>query len=626
MQMFFTDMTSRISDLTACLENTAKHAEPGFMKIGGELQSVYSNAKDLTKKTLHAVEFISTKSEDSVLIKIKKAVKDSLSELEDCQTGLSGHLHYGSAIVDHLGDLYKLIAGVKKIAKSLSVLGLYMRIESSRSSETFEMFEAVAQEIKQVSEKIGKLSQSIHDDVNTEQTRQISANDEISDGLGQLGKLAEDAEQAVKGAVREIEQIAEFSSKILEQGVLRSKKISGQISELVVSIQFSDSMYQRIEHIVTALQDVESSLKAETSALEVDEGLTLKMSDPHSILTIQAAQLERIISDIEKVHQQSRNAFERLIEEVDRLASDFSTHDTGDVQFRKSRKSRMSYVFEMLSSSLQNLHSILVRGQTLYERMEEAAVRASLTANRLSEQNKHVHSINLDTHILALNAIIKAEHLGGKGKNLKVLAHEITSLSDQTKNFVSNVEELLESIISQCGQLHVSKPRETQKGQVKAVADESLDTSIQEISRSYERFIEDSLDIYKRSGTLKNDILNMDANLGFLSELAVELKGFFQQLKGIEDSLTGFSKEDVSGGIENADKIAERYTMQKEREIHAQIMGIERNPNRREAEKDDDEFFHAQKDIFKDNLELNSESLSELSEGEDNLGDNVELF
>jgi methyl-accepting chemotaxis protein len=618
-QMLFTEMPSRISDLSECLENTVGRAEPDFMKIGGGLQSVYSNAKDLTKKTLHAVEFISAGSEDSVLVKIKKAVKDSLLELEACQTGLSDHLQYGSIIADHLGDLYKLIAGIKKIAKSLSVLGVYMRIESARSSETFEV---VAQEIKQVSEKIGELSQNIHDDVKVEQQEQISENSQISNGLGQLSKLAESAEKAVKGTVREIEKIAEFSSKILEQGVMRSEKISQQIGELVVSIQFYDSMHQRIEHIITALHDVESALKDEISAFQSDETTPPKTGSSHSILAIQTAQLGRIISDIETVYQQSKNAFESLIKEVDQLASDFSTHDSGNSRFRESRTSD---AFEMLGSSLQNLHRILLDGHTLYERMEKAAARASLTANKLSEQNKHVQSINLDTHILALNSIIKAEHMGDKGKNMKVLAHEITHLSDQTNTFVSNAEKLLESIISLCRKLHISKSGKTTKGQSKAVPDDALDMSIQEISRSYDRFTEDSLDIYRLSEGLKNDILKMDADLNFLSDLGNELKGYCQKLKDIEGAFSAASKEHARAATEDADTIAERYTMQKEREIHEEIAGSNRS-SIRATEKADDEFLHSQKDIFKNNMELNSEILSGKDDGEDSLGDNVELF
>ena len=625
-QMIVSDLPSRISDLKESLESSVSRTETDFMKIGGGLQSVYSNAKDLTKKTLHAVEFLRAESEDSVLVKIKKAVNDSLSEIENCRTGLSDHLHYGSAVVDYLGDLYKLIADVKKIARSLSVLGVYMRIESSRSSEMLEMFEVVAQEIKQVSENIGELSQSIYDDVKTEQQKLVSANGEISDGLGQLGKLAEDAEQAVEGAVCEIEQIAEFSSKILEQGALRSEKISGQISELVVSIQFYDSMYQRVAHIITALQDVESSLKGDISAFQVDETINRKMGASHSILVIQTAQLERIISDIEKVYQQSKNAFEKLIKEVEHLASDFSTHNIDDLRLRENRQGRMSDTFEMLGLSLQHLHGIFLHGHTLYERMEEAAARASLTANRLSEQNKHVQSINLDTHILALNAIIKAEHLGSKGKNLNVLAHEITCLSDQTKNFVYNVEELLESIISVCRKLKISKPGETQKQPAEAVANEALDTSIQEISRSYKCFTENSVDIHKRSQVLKNDILKMEANLGFLSELVIELKEYFQKLKDVEVSLKGVSEQYEYDGTENADKIAIRYTMQKEREIHEEIISAGESPDRRTAKKVADEFHHAPKDIAEKSLKPGSESVSEENNKEDNLGDNVELF
>jgi methyl-accepting chemotaxis protein len=603
----FSEIPNCLSDLARSLEDACKNIEPDFIQIGEALQTIYGDANDLKEKTLQSVGLIGTDSNEGILVKVKDLVKGSLLEIKNCDEGLSKNLKHISAIIEHLEGLYDSCAKFLKTVRFLTVLGLNIRIESSRSEETLDMFSVVTDEIKEVSEKISGITQVIRYDSKAERACLASVHGEISAGLNQLGWLAKDAEKAVKSAVREIEQIAKLSSTALELGIARSREISSSVSDVVVEIQFHDSMSQRIKHIADALCDVKRMFTEQTStASETNNTTEEKWGSVHSILRLQIAQLKQITSEVDEVYEKSTGAFEKLMSEVDLLSKSLSVLASDNIKNRTDQIKYTQDPLAVLQSSLKHLHGILGQGRSLFERMEKAADRASGTANRLSAQAKQVQEISSDTHILSLNAILKAIHLGHKGKTLQVLAQEMTNLSNQSDMFVSTVGELLGSITTLSQGLQSRASSKTEGEQFKKTAGFSIDSGIQDITDAYERFTAESAQVFKRSEALSNAISQTRTYLDFLPKLAVTLKGHLKQLQEIRQTTISRTEQDLSNFPDEVGEIVERYTMQQEREIH-------------------EEFFEMKSDAGTKSYEIkNSESAG--SEEVEDLGDNVELF
>lgn len=481
----------------------------------------------------------------------------------------------------------------------LRVVGLNIGVESSRSAQFVDMFTVVSHETLHLSEKIIKIGENIREDAEATRNSQMAVHDKISDALSQLRKVADGAQEAVKNSGREIEQLMRFSLEVLEQAGAHTQEVSHQIGEIVAGIQIHDSMSQRISHIINALYDVEQFCAEKPS----DHKDTKKFCDAYTIVGIQCAQLKQTISDIEKVYDKSLRAFGKIHEEVGRLIHSLSGFGLS------GSDNGSSLEFEVLQSALLDLHQLLSQGTGLVEGIHATALEASETTARLSGYIEHVREISFETHLVALNAIVKALHLGEGGRTLEVLAGEVKSLSDQSNLFATRVAEILESVsasVQAMGTCYIGEARGTENNG-------SLDMGIQDITRAYEQYRTDSSALFQRAETLNDAITKIISTLDFLPALAEELRGQLRQLEDFARMIEHRVGEDFEKLSSETKKLAKRYTMRQERGIHEKYIKQKDIPILVREEESEQE--HGKK---KDHVEIVPDK--------DDIGDNVELF
>lgn len=600
------EIPSRLTAFSESLKATSRSVEPEFMTIGRSLQSVYADTKALTQQAVDTVNRFGGKDEESELGRIERLIRESLENLNRCREDVTVNLKQVDAVAEYLSELHDKCSVVEKIAVFLKVVGLNIGIESTRSEESKEMFTVIGQEIQQLSNKVMDITRNIREDSSEAGIRQRSAHGEIAKSLNTLKKLSDDVEVAVYRAVREIKQLMELSFETLEQAGENSRRISRQIGEIVVGIQFHDSMNQRIDHIIQSLAEIDSLL-SEDSFREF--GKKERLGIAHSILAVQEAQLREVITEIAGVDAKSRQAFRQIGDEVDKLAQGLSA--LGLRNPVNERGSSEKDPFLSLESAVQHLNDLLGDGTELMDRIRNIASQASDTAYRLFDHMKHVREINFETHIKALNAIVNAAHLGEKGRTLEVLAQEMKGLSSQSNVFVQSVEKILESI---SGSVEELRSRILDTG----IDADFLDSGMRDISSSYVQFETDSRNTFQRSEDLKSAISQTSAYLDFFPRLAGELENHLHELEEMSGPLKALASKsnDSSGDMEN---LIHRYTMQKERAIHNSIVEAPKKTALPQTESI--EWFEPV---------LGTTSAEELSEGEDHedddLGDNVELF
>lgn len=610
------EIPNRLAEFSDSLKSVSDSAEPDFMKIGNNLQSIYSDTKTLTQQAVNTVRRFGEKSDESFLASVEQLVKESLADLNKCRDEVATNLAQVDMIADHLGELFEKCSVVEKIAVFLKVVGLNIGIESTRSSESKEMFMVIGQEIQQLSVKVMGITQSIREDSKAAGSRQMSTHKEINAGLDELRKLSDDVEMTVRRAVQEIKQLMELSLDTLEKAGEHSRKITHQIGEIVVGIQLHDSMNQRIDHVIQALGDAGALLsKDNPEKLNARETTGVACS----IFEIQKAQMRQMISEIAAVDERSRTALGEIAGEAEQLALSLSA-----LGYRHSRDAQNGTAedkdpFESLESAIRHLNDLMANGTRLVDRIRQIASQSSDTAFRLSDHMKHVREINFETHIKALNAIINAAHLGERGRTLEVLAQEMKRLSSQSNDFVLDVETILDTV-----SVAVEGLRTRIDGS--DITEGSLDRGIRDIARAYSTFGQDSRDAVHRSEELKQAILETTVYLDFLPKLAEELENRLETLEELETALKSqafcqdYSETEMKSLID-------KYTMQKERDIHA--MAIDKSPD----------VFLFDSPELEDGPETENDEIALLPGGERNgdphlkdgeteedLGDNVELF
>ena len=611
-------MSFHLAALARSLEATMSSVEPKFAYLGQELQSVYSDANELSQLTMKAARSIGGESDDGLLGNVGRLVRQSMEELRSCQTVISGNLRNLGVSAECLRDLYGMCAAVKKTAMFLNVAGMNVAVESSRSVESREMFAVFVQEIKQLAIRIIEISQSIHEDSMSAQSNQIIAHSKILKGLGRLRKLTDDADKVVQNAAMEIKQLMGLSLQALEQAGVHLQNISRQVDEIVVAIQFHDITRQQVEHIISALWDTVKLCREVTSSADPTGNKRKTLGRAHLILSFQVDQLKEVMSEIDAVYQKSMSAFGVIGNEIGRLAASASV-----LVLENEEKDP----FVMLKSGFRGLYKLLGQGNDLGDQMWETVGQASKATVKLSHHVDQVRGISgVELHIKALNAIVKTAHLGEKGRVLEVLAQDVMRLSDESKRLVAEVVDILESITTTAEEQGGCSWKDEEETQiVGSTSRELLQVGIREISLTYEQIRKDSSMALQRSGDLQVAISQTKSGLDFLPELIYKLAPYINELEKMISLLNPWICQENDEIESEVDQVSQRYTMERERGVHKKVI-----INGKEELSEVVSTELAGEATREKTTEEHSGSAFQASlekvEKEDDLGDNVELF
>jgi ABC-type transporter Mla subunit MlaD len=588
-----------LSTLADALNATVKNVESPFLQLGSDLQGVYGDATELTQNTLDTVKLLGTESDAGILSRLDSLINDALAALDTSHTTADIDLKLIDSMVGDLKRLYNLCDKADEIAKFLQMIGFNILIQSSESQEYSQLFSFIAQESKEFSHKIFKIASNVRDDAQNAIVDQVSIHGRVDDNLIELRRLADDARLLVRNAFEEIERIISFSSNTLAQANTYTSEISSQIGEIVMGIQLHDNVNQRIEHIVTAICEVEETLNPETPDSEVGGSEAERTGYVASLLNLQIAQLQQVITEIEVMHQKSRQAFESIGTVAERLMDNLTAISPGS----NNSSSALTVApdqdpFATLNAALLHLHELLARGDGLTEQIQETTAHASQKVTLFSNHMEQIRQISHDTLLIALNAIINASHLGAKGAVFGVMAKELKDLSDNSNLFVMDVESIIQAITAS-----VRDGQSTDESDTASTDASYLKTAIEEISCTYSTFRDNCAAVSGRAGVLQTTLSRIGIELDFLPSLVKRLQGHLNELQEIHQQLCDRIDPEALLSTDTMDRLAARYTMQQERDIHEQ--GAANPQNQDEGDVllfDQNE--PAAEDDFGDNFEL----------------------
>ena len=574
------ELLQSLSRLAKGLDSTVKEVEAPFLQLGGDLQAVYGNATDLTQHTLDTVKLLGTESETGILTRLDLLISDSLAALDASHSTADTDLRLIDTVVGDLRRLYNLCDTAEEIAKFLQMIGFNILIQSSGSQQFTQMFSFIARESKEFSKKIFQIAGNVRDDARKAILDQESIHGLVDDNLVELRKLADDARLLVGNAFEEIEKIITFSSTTLARANTYSSEISCQIGEIVMGIQLHDNINQRIEHIVQAIDEVEVSLIPGRESSEIKNNPEMEQKGYiASLLNLQIAQLQQVITEIESMHQKSRQAFASIGDIAEQLTDNLTTISSGSNNNSSSPSSQASAQdpFATLSDALFHLQELLGRGEDLTGQIQETTAHASQKVARFADHMEQIRQISDDTLLIALNAIINASHLGTKGAVFGVLAEELKDLSDHSNLFVKDVEAIIQGIMA-------AVSVDQSEGEAKKAGNDAdcLKIAIEEISSTYSGFRNNCTAVSDGAGELQKALSRIASDLDFLPSLAKRLHDHLEKLQEIHHQLLAQIDPDVLLSPEAMERLAARYTMQQERDIHDQ--GTSSPKNQEEGE------------------------------------------
>jgi hypothetical protein len=592
----------RLQELSGELQRLNAATEEEFLLIGGYLQDFAGRAKEISEGSEATARMIGGVELNQAIAQLGHISQHTQLLESECERGTD-------ILTDILGTLDLVqtsITGFTKIVKTLAVLGTFIRVESARLHSMDTDFSTLATEINQLGQDIEEKYKNIY-------AKSHSLSSEINSSLANVLNIKaiqkNQLHLVIDKTMVSLESLTAkhtLSSTTITDIVSNYQNISKNISDIIISLQFHDITRQQIEHVESALQNILPLLQEKSRQNGEARGALMLAKD---ICQIQEAQLSiardkltqavgSIIGDLKSIARDIR-AISQQVQELVGGAS-------------REGGSFLAEMEEYLAAVAAGLHHYGAARQDLAGLMAAVVPAVADMAAFLLD----IERIEIAIERIALNACIKAAHLGGEGDVLGVLAEATQNLVGETRQQTQAVAASLKSIKAAAHQLAAGPDAVVDQPEVDVAA---LVTNLGEVLKTLDRVNENAISsltrVDQKGKSLSAEILEASGAItvheyagATLSQVMAGIMELSRQFEGHlpeENRLTALGQEELVS-------LKAQYTMRDERLAHDQALTSSPTP------------------VAKAMLPVEHKDLTTVAANEkvddDNLGDNVELF
>lgn len=579
------------------LETLGKSTEAEFLVIGEELEGFHRHAGEISRLSTSVAQLMAGEEIATVI--------EGFREVVDRIRQLQGESRQNA---DTLGDVLQTLTRLnhqlnsfRVTVRTLRVLCVSTRIESARFGQRDIGFNGLADEVEKLavvieektshllarSESLSRLIGEVLVRVSElETTQHAQAEVILGKTVASLGALSKQQASSAAG-VQEISH--------------RYDAISRNIGEIVTSVQTHDITRQRIEHATEALDGI-ASQKPDTHPRGQGEkagdqatfngtvggegGFRFRWPgrrshagragvDLHTagdICGIQAAQL--------------RHARDLLVAEVENILENLS-QVAGHVTEMSREMEKMAgtdkATGQSFLSEIETGFATVMSALSAYgaANRELSAVTNSVgdTLQDMSAYSGDVEGIGAQIRLIALNAIVKASHMGQEGASLAVLAEAVHHLSVETCERTGAVGETLGMVLSAseslcAGMVRDKEGRAAEVGRLRETLRTLLD-SLHGVNRDVDQQL---AEIHKEGCNLADGIQKTIAGVSVHRRIDQVLSEVISRLEEIVGLSSAHRPPDVeSQSAERVRALEAAYTMQGERNVHQAALSARRS-------------------------------------------------
>lgn len=577
-----------LSEITAILDSLAHSTEDEFLHIGSKLQEFYLQSQDMTEmssKVLGLMTGEEISSSARGLAEILQALEDHLDRSEDHFSRISTILQQYQTTLSRAGSQ---LEDLKMLILNLSMLGFFTRVENAHVFSNDTGFASLTDDVKKLSERIKEKSSQIK-----------SQSDELLGMIRQAFKKAEDSRKSQRDQSRSMLDHTVSNNTILAKKnddamlsarlvATKSQGITESIGDIVSSLQFHDITRQQIEHVKEVIEYLTNAMNS--GEHDVTE-LAAMMDEVGSLQIEQLNQSEAdITSAVAKVIENLRNltsSVAGIIDETQRVSWASDIEGRG---FMEEIDSGIAGVIRCLDENIREQMNLMETMTSLSDMVSEMSVFI-----------REIEYMGQNLQLIALNARIKAAHIGQEGASLDTISGGIYELSKNSRGLTKDLSEMLGAIVDLAKgfDADIAEIRHSQEKQVQEMMD-----NLQGIIRSLHQVNDNVLTIITDMNTTGESLMaDIQKSLGEFRVKERMEADIDKARKAMDMVLSEASKTlpddylwDKEAYLKNLDTI---YTMKSERDIHMR---------------------------HKKNDEIADTACNEDAGDSQGLGDNVELF
>jgi methyl-accepting chemotaxis protein len=536
------------------LTHLAGATEDEFLQIGSQLQDFHRRSSGVSVMANQLVDVVSGDQTKMLIGRLREMIADMEAYLAGARERNSNSCATFSRITLLLDQVSHPLESFRKMTKALRMLGISTKIESSRLGDLGAGFLTLAQDVEKLSQLVSEKSANI---LGHRQELASMINDNLR--LVHASESAQGAklEGVLADTSRSLEELIDVNDRCSSFGAMISSissEVSGNINEVVSSLQMHDMTRQQIEHIVEALKRLLANVE-ESSA---DNMVIVEAGD---VCELQSAQLQHATSDLcNAVASIVGNLRDVAGKQSSMAAETFSTTGITD-------SSGGSFI-DSISKGLSTITGVLSACSQSDREMSATLHRVSETMQEITGFVGDIEDIGSEIDLIALNSQIKAAHTGKEGAALGVLAEAIKRLSVDAINQTAAVSEILMQINTSTTHLFSEATEETKLLNVRITAMENdLDTILASLGKMNRDLIAMLGSLNEEVGQLTRDI---DQTTGTI-DVHTRVRRMSDQVESALDRIVENAREIEPASStfkENLRHMEERYTMESERHIH----------------------------------------------------------
>lgn len=553
-----------IAPSIATLKAMAGTTEDEFLQIGSRLQDFYLRSSEITAMANRLVDAVSGERVHSLIERLRRMMADMEAYLAAARGLSRDSSETLRQILDLLNQVASPLEGFQKMYKVLRMLSTSTKIESARMGEMGTGFLTLAMDVEklsyQVNDKSGNILRQRHvlagmidENLKVVRSSESTQDEEVRTILG-----------STAGSLEELVSVNERCTRFGALIYSISGEVTGNISEVVASMQSHDITRQQVEHIVEALERLHADMSATVdSTLDAEKRRSLVI-EAGDVCELQSAQLRHACSEFYaatcSIVDNLRDVARKQAVMTEETLSATGIGDSAGHSFIEGMNRGMSTVTAVLANCAQ-----------ANREMSGTLQKVASTIGEIAGFVTDIEDIGSEIDLIALNAQIKAAHTGREGAALGVLAEAIKRLSLDAVNQTEAVSQTLTRVNEVTEHLfhEAEEDNEDTASRIKAMEAElteilgaldGMNTDLFELLSGLNERVRNLGEDIDRS-TACIDVHEQTSRMA--EDVTASLDRIVARARELEPASTEFK--------ENLRHMEERYTMQSERNIHAAI-------------------------------------------------------
>ena len=460
------------------------------------------------------------------------------------------HLNAISKVTSYLDDF-------NMIVMNLIMLGFLTQVENAYIFTNDTGFASLTNDVRGLAETIRQKAAHIRSKSETVQSFLTHTVSKVSDFEKNQNDQAHMMLEKAFNNHRSLKNkllAASGSTALIDKG---TRKIASNIGDIVMSLQFHDITRQQIEHVKEVFDHIHKKVN--------EQGHTIaeKAAFVRDVSRLQQAQLaqsrDELTSAVLKIINNLRSIGKSVGEIINEAHEATMASETSGTTF-------MEEIDQGISSVIQGM-GLADQEQA---KLTDTVSNASEMASEMSMFVKDIETLGLHLQLVALNARIKAAHLGSEGAALDTISGSIYELSINAREDTRNLGTMLSTLVNLSTTFN--SDFKSMQGTEKELSDilmeklKGLIASLHEINITVISMLTDLTNLGK---SLMMDIEDTASTIGVHKEFQAMLGEVLETVSQITDDAEkicpkGFN-DTSSSFLADIDKL---YTMQSEREVH----------------------------------------------------------